>query len=334
MEVKDEGDFEIKYGNPSVHIGGKWVAVEFKSTLLRVGAPWADCTGDNLDAPSYSVGSIMPLFFGGPNLNSIALKAGFSSYDDVIAELSGVTVPVKVVLEIFNAEKTTYTSSGVDGVCYKAGNACPEAHAVCKSEYCEMDVWPKIIADFKAASPGQVTVLGSVGVSTATSQYSTLGMDGFYFVGVGVEAGSTGTSVAAIGAPLFDAGAVDDATVYVTLFSAELGIWNPFSWYPYVLPSKWAAIVTEAGDTAAIAPLVDRGYGWIYLTSEPGLDSKSSITPAVIQELEAIATTRRLQDRRLQASELSGADQQNAKPVWGCDDTLLECKPICTRQVS
>merc|ERR1719316_1020683 len=109
MEVKDEGDFEIRYGNPNLHTdagtasGHKWVAVEFKSTLLRVGAPWADCTGSSLDAPSYSIGTIMPVLFGGPNVNSVALKAGNPSYDDAIAEVSGVTVPVKVVLEIFNA---------------------------------------------------------------------------------------------------------------------------------------------------------------------------------------------------------------------------------------
>ena len=54
-------------------------------------------------------------------MNSIALKAGFPSYDDVIAELSGVTVPVKVVLEIFNAGTTSYTDSLVDGQCYKVG---------------------------------------------------------------------------------------------------------------------------------------------------------------------------------------------------------------------
>jgi hypothetical protein len=167
-----------------------------------------------------------------------------------------------------------------------------------------MDVWAKIIADFKAASPGTVTVLGSVGAGTATSQYSALAMDGFYFVGVGVEAGYTGTSVAAIGAPLFDAGAVEDATVYVTLSGSELGLWNPFSWYPYVSPSKWAAIVTEAADVAAVSQLVDRGYGWIYLTSEAGLDTKSSVTPAVIDALETIATTRRLQGRRLQSSRV------------------------------
>ena len=106
-----------------------------------------------------------------------------------------------------------------DSQCYKAGNACPESHLVCKAEYCELDVWAQLIADFKAASPGKVAVLGSIGASTTTSQYTTLGMDGFYFVGAAVESGYTGTSVAAIGTPLFDANAVDDATVYVTLAS-------------------------------------------------------------------------------------------------------------------
>merc|ERR1719359_741919 len=109
MEVSGEGDFELKYGNPSLLSGGKWVAVEFKSTLLRVGAPWADCTGSALAAPSYAVGTIMPILFGGPNVNSIALKPGFPSYDDAIADLSGVSVPVKVVLEIFSPDKSTYT---------------------------------------------------------------------------------------------------------------------------------------------------------------------------------------------------------------------------------
>merc|ERR1719258_399572 len=314
LEVKDEGDYEFKYGNPGLVSGDKWVAVEFKSTLLRVGTPWADCTGSELATPSYSVGSIMPILFGGPNLNSIALKSGFPSYDAAIAELSGVSVPVKVVLEIFNKDVASYTSSTSDTQCYKAGNACPEAHSVCKPEYCEMDVWASIIADFKAASTS-VTVLGSVGDSTTVSQYSALSMDGFYFVGTTApEAGYTGTSVVALGAPLFDDTAVDDATVYVTLSSSDIGIWNPFSWYPYVSPSKWAAIVTDAADTSAVATLFDRGYGWVYLTSEAGLDTKSALTPAVLDAIEA-AAARRLQSRRLQAAE----------PFWGCDDTLLDC---------
>jgi hypothetical protein len=296
----------------------KWIAVEFKSTLLRVGTPWADCSADVLGSESYDVGTIAPILFGGPNLNSIALKDGFPSYLDVIAELSGVAVPVKVVLEVFNAGTTTYTDSLVDGQCYKAGNACPEAHAVCEASYCEMDVWKSLIADFKAA--GTVTVLGSVDAGTTTSQYSDLAMDGFYFTDA-VEAGFTGTSVLALGSPLFDETAVDAATVYVTLASSDLGIWNPFSWYPYVSPLKWAAIVTEAADVSAVATLFDRGYGYVYLTSETGLDTKSTIMTDLVAEISSTSTRRKLQSRRLQASE----------PFWGCDDTLFECKPICMK---
>merc|ERR1719359_128583 len=247
MEVSGEGDYEIKYGNPNLQSQDKWVAVEFKSTILRVGAPCSDCSGDALATAEYEVGSIMPVLFGHPNLHSIALKDGFPSYDDVITELSGVTVPVKVVLEIYNAgnaisEGSTYTDSTAGAgytKCYKAGNACPESHAVCKSEYCEIDVWKQIIAEFKAASTGKVTVLGSIDATTTTSMYNGLGVDGFYFVGTAVEAGYTGTSVSAIGTPLFDDTAVDDATVYVTLAVADLGLWNPFAWYPSVTPSKW-----------------------------------------------------------------------------------------------
>jgi len=319
MEVSGEGDYEVKYGNPGLVSGGYWVAVEFKETLLRVGTPWADCTGDTLDTASYDVGTIAPILFGGPNLNSIALKDGFPSYDDVIAELSGVTVPVKVVLEIFNAGTTSYTDSLVDGQCYKAGNACPEAHAVCDASYCEMDVWKSLIADFKAA--GTVTVLGSVDASTTVAQYSALAMDGFYFTDA-VEGGFSGTSVLALGAPLFDDTAVDDATVYVTLASSDLGIWNPFSWYPYVSPLKWSAIVTEAADVSDVATLFDRGYGYVYLTSEVGLETKSTIMTDLIAEIDGYTTRRKLQARRL----------EETAPFWGCDDTLFECKPICMKK--
>ena len=99
-----------------------------------------------------------------------------------------------------------------------------------------MQVWAQIIADLKAASPGKITVLGSVGVGTTVSDYSELDLDGFYFVGVDVEEGYAGFSVAAIGSPLFDASRVEAADVFVTLASSDLGIWNPFSWYPYTSP--------------------------------------------------------------------------------------------------
>merc|ERR1719473_810421 len=159
----------------------------------------------------------MPILFGGPNLNSIALPAGNPSYLDVIAELSGVTVPVKIVLEIFSSSVTSYTDSAESyGVCYKAGNACPEGHLV----------WKALIADFKAA--GTVTVLGSVDSAATLALYSGLALDGFYYTDT-IGSGS-GVSVSAIGSPLFDDAAVDDADVYVTLSDSALGVWNPFSW--------------------------------------------------------------------------------------------------------
>ena len=113
------------YGNPNLVSSGKWVAVQFRSTLLRVGTPWADCGTDAVQADAaYPVGSIMPILFGGPNVNSIALKAGNPSYLDVIDELQGVTVPVKVALEIFPItaiNKDRYTDSNEDTQCYKVG---------------------------------------------------------------------------------------------------------------------------------------------------------------------------------------------------------------------
>ena len=162
--------------------------------------------------------------------------------------------------------------------CWQAGNTCPEAHAVCSAEYCEMDVWKSLIASFKAA--GTVEVLGSIDSSTTTSQYSDLAMDGFYFTDA-VEAGYTGTSVLALGSPLFDESLVDAATVYVTLAASDLGLWNPFSWYPYVSPTKWAAIVTARSNVNDVEVLFDRGYGWVYLTSEPDFTTKSTISCCV-----------------------------------------------------
>jgi len=322
MEVSDEGDYEFKYGNPGLVSGGYWVAVEFKSTLLRVGTPWADCAGAVSGTPSYTVGSIMPILFGGPNLNSIALKAGFASYDAAIADLAGVSIPVKVVLEIFNSGTTGYTDSASDTQCYKAGNACPEAHIVCDPSYCEIDVWKSIIADFKNA--GTVEVLGSVGTGVTTAAYAGLSMDGFYFTDAEVpEVGAAGTTVVALGTPLFNAANLNSADVFVTLSTSDIGIWNPFSWYSSTSPSKWAAIVPGASDTTAVSTLVDRGYGYVYLTSEAGFDTQSSMTGAVITAIEGVSARRLQEGRNLEASE----------PFWGCDDTLLECKPICMKQM-
>jgi len=371
MEVSDDGDYEVMYGNPNLVSSGKWVAVQFRSTLLRVGTPWGTCSDAVQAEEVYPVGSIMPILFGGPNLNSIALLAGNPSYLDVISELSGVTVPVKVVLEIFNSKKKSYTDSKDDKQCYKAGNACPEAHLVCQPDYCEMDVWKMLIATFKAASPGKVTVLGAVDVDgTTASEYDTLStaavghtkagstgapVDGYYFtcpeldsttyksgsdcvIEAGLPEGTT--TVLGLGSPLFDTSfleranvvggddrdntKVDAASVYVTLSSHETGIWNPFSWYPYVPATKWAAMVTDRLTVDDVSVLFDRGYGWVYLTSETGYQTKSTIMAPLLDAIENTATGRRqLQSRHLAASA----------PFWGCDDTLFECKPICLKKM-
>merc|ERR1719326_2841348 len=130
-----------------------------------------------------------------------------------------------------------------------------------------------------------------------TPEYGELCIDELQVVSAGPAPapGPPPVIVSGLGAPLFDETAVDDADVYVTLSTSDLGLWNPFSWYPYVPPSKWAAIVTEATDTSAIPKLFDRGYGWVYLTSEGGFSTKSTITSAVFAAIEATATTRRLQ---------------------------------------
>ena len=40
--------------------GGKWIALEFKSTLLRVGSPWANCSAGGTDDYS-QVSSLIPV---------------------------------------------------------------------------------------------------------------------------------------------------------------------------------------------------------------------------------------------------------------------------------
>jgi hypothetical protein len=402
----------------------KWVAVEFKSTTLRVGTPWAECSENALNVQTalnskeYDVGIIMPVLFGHPNLHkkSIALREGFADYDAIIADLKDVSVPVKVVLEIYNAQHAImgngrrYTDSADDGQCYKAGTDCPENHFVCKPEYCEIDVWRKIIGDFKRAST-KVEVLGSINSGTTTTMYTDvfkvacntksnvacIALDGFYFAqGESVPAGLGDglTTVSVTGQPLFDASAMNDATVHVTLTdtASKLGVWTPYSWYPSIQPQKWAAIVTDASlthdtskdhtipddgtdsQTSTLDTLFDRGYGWVYLTDQASFSTEptnsgsgSGFLSQVLRKVEAVSTKkRRLQSAGLPDSALLNEVQyassvearsgfsvlsylspfrfdfrlpppearrlQASFPFWGCDDTLLECKPICLKQ--
>ena len=67
-----------------------------------------------------------------------------------------------------------------------------------------MDVWKQLIADFKAA--GSVTVLGSVDSAATLALYDGLDVDGFYFTDEILTA--SGTSVSALGSPLFDSDSV------------------------------------------------------------------------------------------------------------------------------
>lgn len=335
MEVSEIGDYEVKYGNPkivSTYDGEeRWVAVEFKSTLLRVGSPWAECSGDAVpEADKYeNIGTIIPAFYGKPNPN-------LKKYMDLAESLEGASVPVKVVLQIFTVDTKLYSMSEKDATktlhskgeyeqCYMLGNPCPENHRVCKPEYCEMDTWEEIIRTLKENA--FVTVLGAVGEGTLASEYDILDakVDGFYFLDGQMET-VAGDTVNAIGQPLMDKTKVNDVATYVTLAFDELGIFSPYAWYPYTDATKWSAIVDSVAledVESTVGNLFDRGYGYVFLTDHDGYDAPSSYTP---QLLNAIATVkaggavRRLEDR------------QTATYSWGCDDTLLECSPICLAQ--
>jgi hypothetical protein len=511
MEVSDIGDYEVMYGNPNLTTpvydkatdttSDGWVAVQFKKTLLRVGSPWAECSGDELpEKNTYDIGTIVPAFFGHPNLNK-------NRYAALAAELSDATVPVKVVLEIFDKERKLYTMSeqaedpktvlvkepmrlvrgqkvgtvvastsyevsfrfrlhssngswksivsfsvngmnyprrpaiflhpdtsadggkrihnrhatktnkndGVDSpefalnleqdhhyrtrvtsagcelfidgerigfqpsgydagnlvpggdvldvyvshpdyiaadltiweltyealredeedfktthpkgdyaTCYEAGNACPEAHGVCKAKFCEMDTWEEIIRLFQA---GGVEVLGSVGAGTTSAEYAVLDdkVDGFFFMAEG-EIEDVENSVFALGEPLLKTEDIDAVDTYVTLSDSNIGVWNPYSWYPHIDNSKWAAIVDKlaSADVATtVDTLFDRGYGYVFLTDQAGFKTSSTYNTDLLAAIAAKeAAGRRLQDRQLSTPKYS----------WGCDDTRLHCSPVCLAQ--
>jgi hypothetical protein len=350
------------YGNAYV----RWVAVKFSKTLLRVGSPWAECLGldsldDSLEAEAYtSIGSIIPAFFGHPGLN-------LQKYKDLAAELYEETpvanIEVKVVLEIFDSDTKLYTMSeepfsaktehakfGTDySKCYKSGNACPEGHSVCRKDYCELDRWEQIIEMFQAL-PG-VTVLGAVGEGTTTSEYDILDkkVNGFFFtVNATVEDVSArrlqgpieevyGDSVYNLGAPLFNRTAIDDAETLVTLSTNDIGVWNPYSWYPTISTDKWAAIVDEVSPakmSKTVDTLIDRGYGWVFVTDEVGFKTMSSYTKTLIGKLQEKAS---LSGSGVDASlprRLSEVDRQLSQTEysWGCDDTGYHCAPVCLAQ--
>jgi sugar lactone lactonase YvrE len=328
MEVSRRGDFEVRYGNPNMVFEGNWLASEFRSSLLRVGSPWADCGLAEGDAGSpRRLGAILPALYGHPYLDG-----GEAKYAQLVAGFADApNVTVYVVLEVFHAGKNDWTSSAHSyGTCYKVGNECPERHAVCKAEYCEIDRFAKIIAELKAAGPS-VHVLASVDTTTSFREYTEAGLDvdGAYFSDPAAVhrslklADKVPFSVVMLGTPLFDFDAVEKADVFVTFAGNEsdLGAWTPYSWYPDQDPTKFAAVVAQAADVAATTTaLLDRGYGYVFVTSEMHFSTPPAETAAVLETLASH------QGRRLQALPPSGNRDTFS---WGCDDTLLECRPVC-----
>jgi hypothetical protein len=192
-----------------------------------------------------------------------------------------------------------------------------------------MDRWEYIIGLFQANS--LVQVLGAVGEKTTAAEYNVLDtkVNGFFFLNKGTIEDELNT-VYALGEPLLttkDLWAVD---TYVTLISDEIGIWNPFSWYPLVVNSKWAAIIDNVDSSDMqkyVDTLFDRGYGYVFLTNQDGFKTSSTYVEELIDAIHQKKATGEIftdGERRLEASEPTYS--------WGCDDTLFHCSPVCLSQ--
>lgn len=221
MSVPATGDFEVKFGspylkndcpedgcNPDADWSGKWIALEFKGTLLRVGNPWGAC---GASADYGSVGAIVPLYLGHPYLE----RASYAAAADVIK--AHTDIPIQVVVQLYtpssgnvnatngalpNAEKWTPGTPAADGssytMCYAAGTPCPDSHSVCSAENCELARFNQIIASLRTNS--NVKVLSYVETVDAfgdARSYADMAadaqaakdavvpaLDGFYFGGV------------------------------------------------------------------------------------------------------------------------------------------------------
>merc|ERR1719387_3182487 len=187
MEVSHPGDWELRYSNPALAYGEKWVSIEFKKTMLRIGTPWAFCEGIDVyeeEPQELDLGMVIPVWYENPALNK-------AMYERTIDDLGGTTTPTQVAIKIFTAETCWARDVGAPGgvwtdsrnpeshkyasswqtdyytSCYRAGNPCPEDHSVCSPDYCHLDRFRKIIADLKAASPGYINVIGVVDVGDA-----------------------------------------------------------------------------------------------------------------------------------------------------------------------
>jgi hypothetical protein len=192
-----------------------------------------------------------------------------------------------------------------------------------------------IIEEIKNANAA-VSVLGAVDAETTLSDYidAGLAMDGAYFsdpadtersLKQAEDKAAVPFSVIALGMPLFDAEAVDKADVFVTFAgdAFSIGSWNPYAWYPEQNSTKFAAIVSGALPemfSSTTAAFLDRGYGYVFVTSAPDFSTPAAGLSEVLDTLSD--SGRRLQ---LLPPTASGRDTYR----WGCDDTLLECAPVC-----
>jgi hypothetical protein len=130
----------------------------------------------------------------------------------------------------------------------------------------------------------------------------------------------------------------------VTLISDNIGIWNPYSWYPLVTNSKWAAIVDEVdeGDMqSTLNTLFDRGYGYVFLTDKDGFLESSKYNLKLLDAIYTKKTTglsgfepeeRRLDSERRLLENKKPVNTEGLRYSWGCDDTLYHCSPVCLSQ--
>merc|ERR1719331_2064289 len=152
------------------------------------------------------------------------------------------------------------------------------------------------------------------------------------------------------GEPLFDdtapskPGAPD---VWVTLHEThnKLGFWTPFSWFSSLSTLSWGAMVYDVDREQVVDMLellIDRGYGYVYLHSSSDYAETSAHLKKLVTEIGDLSTkTRRLdeirEDRRLaqlrgerpDERRLQEADDGTLIHRWGCDETLIQCRPVC-----
>jgi len=105
MVMDKVGDYEVRYGNPNLNVTGgtedQWIAIEFKKHQLRVGSPWASCSGTTKPSNNYAgVGTLIPVYLGNPSLNLHAYQAVGKTIEDAF-KAPGKSIPTKIILPMF-----------------------------------------------------------------------------------------------------------------------------------------------------------------------------------------------------------------------------------------